>query len=182
VPPARSAILRWFGLSSVHVVRVDKLPPTRRLEATDLGDRTTFAAAQRRARFKLRRLAGSRPDSVYVAPTSTGVRVTLVYGSVDKPRVLLGEFRGVGTAKFVEKYATEGTTIERVRVAGNPGLWFSGAPHAVMYFDPDYPRLIYQDVPLLAGNTLVWESGALTFRIEGDLSKADALELARKLR
>jgi hypothetical protein len=183
VPPARSAILRWFGLEHVKVFRVDELPPTRRLQASDLGDRTTFAAAQRRAGFKLRRLPGRAPDAVYATPApARGVRVTLVYGSVAKPRLLLSEFRGVGTAKFVTKYASGGTKIELVQIEGNPGLWFSGAPHAVLYFDPEYPRLVYTDVALLAGNTLVWEQDAVTFRIEGNLDKSEALSLAKSLR
>jgi hypothetical protein len=182
VPPARSAILRWFGLEHVRVVRVDKLPPTRRLTATDLGERTTLAAAQQRAGFRVLRLPGRAPDAVYVRADSAGSRVTLVYGSVETPRLLLGEFRGIGTAKYVQKYATEGTKVESVRVNGAPGLWFSGAPHAVFYFDPDYPRLLYQDQPLLAGNTLVWERDDRTYRLEGDLDEAAAEKLARSLR
>lgn len=182
VPPARSAILRWFGLEHVRVVHVEELPPTRRVAASDLGDRTSVAEAQRRVGFRLRRLPGRAPDSVYIRPVSNGFRVTLVYGSVERPRLLLGEFRGTGTDEYVEKYVASGTKVERVRVDGNPGIWFSGAPHALLYMDPEYPRQVYTDVALLAGNTLVWQDGAVTFRLEAKLTKRDALGLAKLVR
>src|SRR5436305_3837526 len=38
VPSARTAILRWLGLQHVSVVRVERLPPTRRLATADLGE------------------------------------------------------------------------------------------------------------------------------------------------
>jgi hypothetical protein len=182
VPPARTAILRWLGLEHVKVVRVDELPPTRRLEATDLGERTTLATARRRAGFVPLRLPGRPPDAVFVQTGVGSARVTLVYGSVEEPRLLLGEFRGVGTTKYVEKLYVGGTNVERVQVGRYPGLWLSGAPHAVYYSDPRFPREVYVDVPLLAGNTLVWEREALTLRIEGKLDKGDAESLARSLR
>jgi hypothetical protein len=35
------------------------------------------------------------------------------------------------------------------------------------------------DAARLAGKTLLWEHGELTLRLEGDLSKAEALRIAR---
>lgn len=182
VPQARTAILRWVGLSHVRVVRVDELPPTRPLSGADLGTRTTFVAATRAAGFELL-VPDRQPDSVYVAHSDAGVRVTLVYGDVSKPRLMLSEFRGIGTTKFVEKLADGGTKVERVTVDGSPGLWLSGAPHAVYYAKPGEFDNVYVDDPFLAGNTLVWERpGGITYRIEADLSKREALKLAESLR
>lgn len=182
VPQARTAILRWTGLSHVRVIRVDELPPTRALSGADLGKRTSFVAATRAAGFELL-VPKARPDAVYLARTDAGVRVTLVYGEVSKPRLMLSEFRGVGTTKFVEKLASGGTKVERVTVDGSPGLWLSGAPHAVYFARPGALNTVYIDDPFLAGNTLVWERpGGLTYRIEADLSEHDALRLAESLR
>jgi hypothetical protein len=183
VPSARTAILRWLGLRHVRVVHVAELPPTRPLSGAVLGTRRSLVEATRRAGFELRFPRGDRPDSVYVAQTSSGVRVTLVYGKVTKPRLMLSEFRGFGTTKFVEKLVGGGTEVDRVEVAGSPGLWLSGAPHAVYFAAPGDPDTIYLDEPFLAGNTLVWERpGNLTFRLEGTLSEADALAVAESLR
>lgn len=181
VPQARTAILRWVGLSHVRVVRVDDLPRTRTLSGADLGARTSFVAATRAAGFEPLVPKG-RPDAVYLARTDAGVRVTLVYGEVSKPRLMLSEFRGTGTAKFVQKLASGGTKVESVTVDGAPGLWLSGAPHAVYFAKPGEFDTVYIDEPFLAGNTLVWERPrGITFRIEADLSKHDALRLAESL-
>jgi hypothetical protein len=182
VPQARTAILRWFGLEHVRVVRVEHLPPTRRLEPSDLGRRTSFVGATREAGFELL-VPRKEADAVYLASAGTGERVTLVYGSVERPRLLISEFRGVGVTDFFEKLVTSGTRVERVQVGGSPGLWLSGAPHAVYFGDPARPDLIHADEPRLAGNTLVWERpGSLTVRIEGELDKDQALALAESLR
>jgi hypothetical protein len=181
VPSARTAILRWLGLSHVRVVRVDTLPPTRRLTAADLGARTTLAAAERRLGFHVLQLR-ERPDAVYVVTAYGNPRVTLVYGSVAKPRLLLSEFRGVGVTNYIQKLVAPGTRVERVRIDGAPGLWISG-PHAVLYELPGKPRRVYDSEPFLAGNTLVWErSNGLTFRLEGMLTKGDAERLASSAR
>lgn len=181
VPSARTAILRWLGLSHVRVVRVETLPPTRRLTLADLGSKTTIAAAERLLGFEVLQ-PRERPDAVYVFSQFGNPRVTLLYGSVAKPRLLLSEFRGTGTTKFVQKLVTGGTKVERVRVDEAPGLWFEG-PHAVIYEAPNAPRVTYSAEPLLAGNTLVWERpGGLTLRLEGKLTKGDAERLASSIR
>jgi hypothetical protein len=182
VPQARSSILRWLGLRNVRIVHVSELPPTRKLTAADLGSRTTFVRATRLAGFEL--LAPrERPDAVYVADTISGRRVAFVYGRIAKPRLLLTEFRGVGVTKYVQKLVAEGTKVDHVSVDGAPGLWLHGAPHAVYFAVPSNPRLIGIDAPLLAGNTLVWERpDGVTLRLEGSLSKDDALALAKSLR
>lgn len=182
VPSARTAILRWLGLEHVRVVEVEHLPPTRKLSQADLGRKTTLARAAAEAGFAPLTLP-RRPDAVYVVRTDGSVRMTLVYGSVAHPRLLLSEFRGVGVTKFVQKLVGSGTKVENVRVGRAPGLWLSGAPHAVYYATSDNFDLIYINPPLLAGNTLVWErADGLVVRLEGDLSKAKALELAKSLR
>ena len=181
VPSARTAILRWLGLEHVRVVRVDQLPPTRRAVASDLGTRVSLREARRLLPFEPLRLR-AQPDAVFVQRGPGGARLSFVYGAVARPRLTLSEFQGTGVTQYIEKLVGEGTKVERVDVDGEPGLWLSGKPHAVFFENPNEPRLIYPDEPLLAGNTLVWERRGLTLRIEGDLSKADALRLASSLR
>jgi hypothetical protein len=182
VPQARSSILRWLGLRHVRVVHVGELPPTRPLSGAVLGTRSTEVAATRSAGFELA-VPREHPDSVYIAQTSSGTRVTLVWGKVTKPRLMLSEFRGYGTTKYVEKLVGGGTHVERVQVDGSPGLWLSGAPHAVYFAKPGEPDNVYLDEPFLAGDTLVWERReGLTFRLEGRFSKDEALRLAKSLR
>ena len=60
-----------------------------------------------------------------------------------------------------------------VRVGNADGLWIAGARHVFVL--PAAP-------PRLAGNVLVWEFGAITYRLEGrGLGKQAALELAAEI-
>ena len=182
VPPARTAILRWLGLNHVRVVRVERLPETHKLATADLGRRMTYPAAVRAVGFEP--LLPRRPaDAIFVARSLDSLRVTFLYGTIAKPRLTLTEFRGFGVTKFVEKLAEPGTKVERVMVEGDPGLWLSGKPHAVMYSRVGSPYNVLMEQPILAGNTLVWERrDGLTVRLEGDLDKDEALRLAKSLR
>ena len=60
------------------------------------------------------------------------------------------------------------------KAADVPGIWIHGGRHVLLA--PLLP-------PRYAGNTLVWQRGAITFRLEGrGLTQAGALRLARTLR
>ena len=73
------------------------------------------------------------------------------------------------------------TTVEPVQVDEQPGLWIAGGgPHVLTYFDRDSR---YREQPILVhGDVLLWVRGTLTLRLEGRLTKAQALELARQVR
>jgi hypothetical protein len=93
--------------------------------------------------------------------------------------LLLSEFDGTMEAGFFAKVAEPGTTIEALSVHGQPAYWLSGAPHAFFYRSATGD--IYADALRLATNTLVWQAGPVTLRIEGDISKAQALTIANSL-
>ena len=176
VPPARSAVLRWLGIEGVRIERVPRAP-TPAPTTLDLGERTTLAGETLVPR------ALGRPDAVYAA----GDRVTLLY----RPRrglpeseqsgvgALLSQFPGRTNAQFVRKMAGPDTTVERVRVGGEPGFWLAGAPHGVIYEDPT--GAIRELPARLAGPTLVWRRGDLTLRLEADIPKSRALAIARSV-
>jgi hypothetical protein len=164
VPPARTAILDWLGLRGVSIVRVDELPPTSPIGRLDLGRRVTLEEAPR---WTL--VPDDQPDSVFVEDGT----VNLLWGTPDDVRLLLTEFRGEA---FIEKLIEGGAEVERVSVNGGAGVWLD-QPHVVMFKDP---RGRFRDNPArLAGKTLLWQEGDLTLRLEGDLSKAEALRIAR---
>jgi hypothetical protein len=73
-----------------------------------------------------------------------------------------------------------GTKVEHVRVNGNPGIYLSGAPHAVLF--QAQTGEVQTDRVRLAGNVLIYEQGRLTIRIEGTRTLGQALVLARSLR
>jgi hypothetical protein len=67
-----------------------------------------------------------------------------------------------------------------VTVNGGRGFWLEGAPHQFFYRDPD--GSVRPDTLRLAGNTLLWEQGGVTLRLEADLTRDQALRLASTFR
>jgi hypothetical protein len=89
--------------------------------------------------------------------------------------LLLTELRppgGIGGV-MLKKVAGSQSGVEWVTVNGESGLWISGGEHVL--FGPGAP-------PRLAGNTLLWQRGELTLRLEGKhLTKPAALRLAASI-
>lgn len=172
-PGARSAFLEIFHLKGATVERVDTLPEVE-VQAIDFGERVSREEAERRVGFELVDLG--EPDAVFVLGTRMA---SLVYGSVDKPRLVLSQLRGGVWDGMVKKVGSSGTRIEEVMVDGELGLFISGDQHFVMFFDEN--GSITDDPTYLAGTVLLWNRGPLLLRLEGDLTRAEALELAESV-
>jgi hypothetical protein len=69
--------------------------------------------------------------------------------------------------------------VDEVSVNGAFGLWISGARHVVVF--RGRTGRFHELQTRMAGNVLVWTRGNLTLRLEGDLTKQEALELARSI-
>jgi hypothetical protein len=180
VPSTRHTILDWLGLRSVEV-RTVPTPPTPGVSAPpgagDLGDRVTLDQARARLPFTVRVPATlERPEQVYVAAVPPGGRVTFLYPRRSgRPRLLVTEFRGSETRTYLRKFLGPGAHAEPVRVAGAPGAWLTGRPHGFAY--ADRTGIIRTEDTRLAGNVLLWERGGIVFRLEGRLTKTDALRI-----
>jgi hypothetical protein len=173
-PGARSAFLELFHLRGATVERVEELPDVTVTHRFPLGERVSRAEAERRVGFKLLDLG--EPNAIFVR---SGRIVTLVYGQVEHPRLVLSELRGGVWDGFVKKVAAGGTRVEQVRVRGEKGLFVSGPEHFVMFLDAQ--GRIADDATYLAGTTLLWNRGPLLLRLEADVGRAKALELARSV-
>ena len=163
VPQARSTILRFFHLGGVTIERVDTLPAAQERPLTEgLGASMSVDEAATAANF--RPLLPSGIDRVYV---NEGAILVLLRAH-DQP-VLLTEFGG---SFYVKKVLGGETTIEQVRVGRDYGLWVAGARHVF--------RMPSQ-APRMAGNVLLWTHGDVTLRLEGRLTKAEAVRLALRI-
>jgi hypothetical protein len=175
-PGARSAVLELFHLRGATVGRVDELPDVERIGRLDLlGERVTRAEAERRVGFRLVDLG--EPDSVYYR---AGGIATLVYGDLDRPRLVLTQARGGLFEGFIRKSAGGGTEIERVTVDGTPGLYVSGDEHFVMFRNG--AGQIDDERSFLAGTTILWNRGEVLLRLEADVSRGEAVRLAESVR
>jgi hypothetical protein len=72
-----------------------------------------------------------------------------------------------------------GTQIAALQIEGRPGFFLSGEPHEFSYFDRTGEYR--QEIVRLAGNTLLWERGPLTLRLEADIDREEAVEIARSV-
>jgi len=178
VPQARTAILHFFHVGGATVIRVDTLPPAvERKQAGGLGTPLSRAEAERQLGFRLAlpRFAGDGPRRVYVIGNSVGTVVVRWHGR----RVLLSEFPSFGDTSL-KKLAVNATIIDPVAVNGRAGLWLQGGPHTLTYFDRE---LGFRESPvLIRGNVLLWVRGRLTLRLEGKLSRTQAIALAQTIR
>jgi hypothetical protein len=171
IPPARSALLRFFGLKGATIERVERRPVVDEITGRRLGVEVSLEEARAAVPFRL------------LAPAQEDVEVFLdrVIGAVtfrwDDRRLFLTEFRGE-TTPYVRKSAGPGTRIEFVEVSGGPGYWLAGEPHVVVFRDA---RGFVREARV-AGNVLLWERGELTLRLEGAASKEEALRIAGTLR
>jgi hypothetical protein len=172
-PGARSAFLEIFRLKGATVERVESLPEVE-VQTIDFGERVSREEAERRVAFELVDLG--EPDAVFVRGTRMA---SLVYGSVDKPRLVLSELRGAVWDGMVKKVGSSGTRIDQVTIDGERGLFISGDQHFVMFFDEN--GSIADEPTYLAGTVLLWNRGPLLLRLEGELTRAEALELAKSV-
>lgn len=169
VPPARSAILRFFDIGGVSIERVDTLPRAQeRSLAASLGVPITAGAARELLGARFRTPAGVRPQLYASGPAVSALLAV-------PETVLLTELRaGVRGDVLVKKLAGASTDVRGVDLGiGAPAVWIRGGEH--VYLAPPLPAR-------LAGNTLIWVRGGITFRLEGrTLSLARARTLAREL-
>ena len=173
-PGARSAFLEIFRIRGATVERVESLPDVR-AQRIDFGDRVGRDEAERRVGFELLDLG--EPDAIFVRPDGLA---SVVYGDPGRPRLVLSQARGAIYDGFLKKTGGLGTTIVPVTVDGEPGLFVDGDEHFVMFRDEN--GQISDEQTYLAGTVLLWSRGDLLLRLEGDLTRDEALELARSVR
>ncbi|MGH8986208.1 MAG: hypothetical protein ACRDY6_20380 [Acidimicrobiia bacterium] len=178
-PATRRAVAGWLGLRGVEIERVSTPPPTALGGDLDLGEPVTLRQAERRADFDLVLPPEDRfgpPDELYFADSPSGGRVDVLYRSGSTLPILLTEFRGDTEAPIIRKTVGDDVVVEPVTIDGREGVWLEGGPHTVTFLDEDGEPVV--DHTRLAGNTLIWERGSLTLRLESELTKEVAIEIA----
>lgn len=174
-PGARSAFLEIFRLKGATVELTETLPEVA-AQRLDFGQPVGREEAERRVGFRLLDL-GEEPDGIYVRADRVA---SIVYGDPKRPRLVLSQLRGSVSTGLVKKMASRDTTIEEVSVDGERGLFISGGEHIVMFLDEN--GAVTGEPTYLAGTVVLWNRGPLLMRLEGDLTREEALELARSVR
>lgn len=180
IPDARSALFRVLHIGGERIELVDELPrvsvePDLEL---GLGERVTLEAARRRSGFDLREL-DDPPDRAYLGERGT---VWFLYGEPERVRLLVAQtpLHALDRELVLKKLAGPETQVERVSVDGSPGVFVSGESHFLLLLDED--GQIVEESARLARDVLIWESGGVAYRLEGELEREEALRLAGSLR
>jgi len=179
VPQARTTILHWFHLGGATIERVETLPPAvERAQAGGLGRPMSLQAAERNVGFRILLPpleCRCRRARVYVIGDSMASMILVS----SRRHFVLSEFPSFGSLSL-KKLTFGQTAIEPVEVNGKPGLWITGGTHTLRYFDREL-GVRTQNIRV-HGNVLLWVKGPLTLRLEGKLSKDDAIFFARNIR
>ena len=194
--PTREAIAGWLNLhTTIH--RTQQLPSPSPHPSGPLGRRlglgtpTTLVQAQSEVTWPISIPTSlGPPDEVYVLVPPygpSGGEVTLVYSARPGLKVsgqtgvsvLLTEARGKVNEQYFAKTLGPDTTIEDVSVNGHPGWWIAGQPHIVVITDAEGNP--YTATLRLATNTLVFDDNGTLVRIEGDMTKDQALKIASSM-
>jgi hypothetical protein len=195
-PPSREAIAGWINLHTFirtvpRLATPTPLPPGPLGRRLGLGQQTTLPAARAAVTWQLLLPASlGQPDELYLQPhedAPSGGEVTLVYAARQGlpaagetgVGVLITEARGSVNSDFFGKMIGPGTTIEPVTVGSSSGFWIAGTPHVFVFVDRS-GEVRYETLRL-ATNTLLINRGGTVVRIEGNLTKAQALEIAGSL-
>ncbi len=194
--PTRTAIAGWINLHTT-IQRVEHPPTPSPLPSGPLGSQlglgtpTTLAHAQAQLSWKITEPSSlGAPDAMYLQlpPLGpSGGEVTLVYAARSDIKVsgqtgvsvLVTEARGKVDENFFFKVLGPDAQLENVTVNGHPGFWLSGKPHDFAFQDASGD--FRSETLRLATNTLVFDNNGTIVRIEGDMTKEQALAVAQSL-
>ena len=138
-----------------------------------LGQPTTLAEAERLVGFTpgLPAALGA-PDEVYHHRGVDLPALTLVWRPSDGPPLSL---TAIGVAEFGRKFVA-GAAVTEVAVGETTGYWLEGPHHLqLLGFGQDTQPI------LIASNVLIWVQDGITYRLEGDLTRDEALAIAASL-
>lgn len=180
VPPVRTAvadvvtsILRLGGIE----IRRGEPAPSIPANPSPLPGQTPAALASAQATAKFRIGVPARlgqPESVTVAdpgPDGSPRIVTLYYQG---GRIRLDEFDGELEPMFTKTIAGAGGA-DWMTAGGKSMLWLRD-PHPIAYVDRW--GATREEATRLAGPTLIWEAGGVTYRLEGVTSAEEATQIA----
>jgi hypothetical protein len=129
------------------------------------------------------------PDAIYLGGRELRGQVALVYeprpglpasATLDGAGLLVTQNRGETDEGLAHKLVDAGlASVVAIDIDGAPGYWISGEPHAFWYLAPDGTSI--EDSGRLVGDTLIWERGGVLYRIEGAISREQALQIAASM-
>jgi anti-sigma factor RsiW len=198
-PATREAVADLLGLRGIRIQIGGTHPTSTTPPSTEagglgaslgLGERTTLPDARGRVKFPVRvpTAAGfDRPDAVYVDPYQPADgRVDFVYRArpglpaspYTEAGLLITQFRASVDVDYIKKL-TQFSEVEFLSVNGGDAFWFA-QPHELVFIDRN--GSVQQERVRLSGSALIWVQGDVTYRLEGQVSREEAVRIASSMR
>jgi hypothetical protein len=178
-PQGRAVVAHVLRFAGIELQQEPGPAPSPRNSAALPGERRmSLAEARQHVSFSILVSAAlGRPSEVVV---SDGGRVaSLIYRRTPYGLVRMDEFAGHLDPVFFQKFIHLGD-VTQVRVNGRKGLWIKG-PHELVYVTRDGTPA-FASARLTTGNTLIWGTRQVALRLEGNLTKTEALAIAGSAR
>jgi hypothetical protein len=195
LPDLRSALADRLGIDGIRIEFTDDVPETPVPGSPPvgvtllLGDRLSLDEAQARVPYTIQApVQLGSPDEVYVRQLSAGPMVSLLY----KPRPGLPEAAETGVGAILMQFPAGASPAELAKrvtkglgdfvgvdVGDAEGFWITGFSEFVIVEDPsaDFDDALSRP----SANVLIWQVGEVTYRLETDLARAEAIELAESI-
>jgi hypothetical protein len=182
LPGPRAALARLLGIGGVQVTSGAELDPDLD-RAFELGDPIEVDEGIDRFPGDVDALVDELGRPTQAGTGRPEGAVSLVWPASDRLPALGDTGAGVvltasppaETPEILKRSTTEGS-IDPVDVGDHEGMWVSG-PHEMAFTTPDGEPVGAR----LAGHTLVWTDGHTTYRLESELTRSQAAELAARL-
>ena len=178
-PQGRAVVTHVLRFAGIELQQEPGPAPSPQSSAALPGERRmSLAEARQHVSFPILVPAAlGRPSEVVV---SDGGRIaSLIYRRTSYGLVRMDEFAGHLDPVFFQKFIQLGD-VTQVRVNGLKGLWIKG-PHVLLYVTRDGTPAA-ASARLTTGNTLIWGNPQVALRLEGNLTKTEALAIAGSAR
>ena len=132
------------------------------------------------------------PAGIYVVTPPASGQIVVVYApSATLPvspvagvGALVSTFPGEIEAGLFGKLQSTGTTVDTFAFTTDSGttvdaIWLAGEPHKYVFIDATNQPVF--DTLRLATNTLLWQVGDVTYRLEADISRDAAVAVAQSI-
>ena len=181
IPPVRAAVIEFIQIGAIKIFDAPPLQPVptesqQKLSLSDIGTEVTLAQAQEIMPLLMPAVPrfAEAPNVVYQQMLNEREAVfTLVwYGNDDRPQIALTQ---IGIPSFGIKWAS-GEQITETAVNDMPAVWIEG-PHLF-----SFAEFAFSDFVTIDTQVLLWTAGNNTLRLEGDLTQAEAVDIAESLR
>ena len=187
IPSARRAVAGWLGVDGIRITFDDSAPRDPIDNELFLGTPVSADQAAHAVDFDIAIPEElGEPDGYFVMRYVEGGEVSLAWepgpGLPESEESGLGavltQFRGQARPESLKKIGDPGTLITAVAVGDSNGFFIEGEPHLVVRVGNGNERVL---APRLAGNTLIWDDGGVTYRLEAEVSLERAVEIAESM-